>query len=113
MNHPDNMTFLIAGVLIALAIGIVAVFFASGDPDGLESTSLVVQNAKTLTGPAPEDGDPEAVGTGVSVYSSPFPDYSVHEESGPVGGIIAIILGIFITFGIVFGLSKAISIRKS
>jgi len=113
MNRPDNMTFLIAGLLIALAIGIIAVFLASGDPDGLESTALVVQDAKTLTGPSPEDGDPEAVGTGVSVYSSPFPDYSISEESGPVGGIIAIVLGILITFAIVFGLTKIISTRKA
>jgi cobalt/nickel transport protein len=39
----DNKTFIIAGIIVALLIGVVAVFMASGDPDGLESTALVVQ----------------------------------------------------------------------
>ena len=46
----DNKTFIIAGIIIALLIGVVAVFMASGDPDGLESTALVVQGQKELTG---------------------------------------------------------------
>ena len=33
----DNKTFIIAGILISLFIGVMAVFLASGDPDGLES----------------------------------------------------------------------------
>ncbi|MCK7505079.1 MAG: PDGLE domain-containing protein [Desulfobacterales bacterium] len=46
----DNKTFIIAGIVVALLIGVVAVFMASGDPDGLESTALVVQGQKDLTG---------------------------------------------------------------
>ena len=42
----DNKTFIIVGIVIALLIGVVAVFMASGDPDGLESTALVVQGRK-------------------------------------------------------------------
>ena len=38
----DNKTFIIAGLLISLLIGTIAVFLASSDPDGLESTALVV-----------------------------------------------------------------------
>ncbi len=37
----DNKTFLIAGLIVALLIGVIAVFLASGDPDGLESTALI------------------------------------------------------------------------
>jgi len=33
----DTKTFLIAGIMVALLIGVVAVFFASGDPDGLRA----------------------------------------------------------------------------
>ena len=42
----DNKTFMIVGIIIALLIGVVAVFMASGDPDGLESTALIVQGQK-------------------------------------------------------------------
>ncbi|WP_157199850.1 PDGLE domain-containing protein [Methanogenium cariaci] len=58
----SNTHFLIGGLVIAILIGGLAVFLASGDPDGLESTALYVQGEKTLTGASPEDGDPEAVG---------------------------------------------------
>ncbi len=49
----DNKTFIIAGIVVALLIGVVAVFMASADPDGLESTALVVQGQKELTGNTP------------------------------------------------------------
>ena len=40
-------------MVIALLIGVIAVFMASADPDGLESTALVVQGQKDLTGATP------------------------------------------------------------
>ena len=101
----DNKTFIIAGVIIALLIGIVAVFLASGDPDGLESSALVVSGQKDLTGLSPEEGDPEEVGTGTFSYESPMPDYSLGEDMGSMGGIIAIIAGTLITLLVVVGAS--------
>ena len=44
-----NRKFLAAGLLIALAISIIAVFLASSDPDGLDSTALIASGQKTLT----------------------------------------------------------------
>jgi cobalt/nickel transport protein len=99
----DNKTFIIAGVIIAILIGVVAVFLASGDPDGLESTALVVSGQKDLTGSAPEEGDPEVIGTGSFAYESPMPDYSLGESMGSSGGIVAIIAGIIITLIVVVG----------
>ena len=55
----DNKTFIIAGIVVALLIGVVAVFMASADPDGLESTALVVQGQKELTGGTPPDAEIE------------------------------------------------------
>nr|WP_319538198.1 PDGLE domain-containing protein [uncultured Methanospirillum sp.] len=107
----DNKTFLIAGIIIALVIGVLAVFFASGDPDGLESTALMISGQKDLTGEAPEDGDPEAVGTGTFSYSAPMPDYSLGEAMGPSGNIIAILTGIFLTLIVVIGTTWLV--RKS
>lgn len=112
MSRPDNTTFIIAGVVIAIIIAVCAVFLAASDPDGLESTALFVQGEKSLTGSSPEEGDPEAVGTGVHVYNSPFPDYGMGDEMGQVGGIIAMILGIFITLAVALGVMKLINLNK-
>jgi len=107
----DNKTFLAVGIGIALVIGVLAVFFASGDPDGLESTALMISGQKDLTGAAPEDGDPEAVGTGTFSYSAPMPDYSLSEAMGPSGGVIATLVGIILTFIVVIGATWLV--RKS
>ncbi len=108
----DNKTFIIAGIAIALLIGVVAVFFASGDPDGLESTALVVQGQKTLAGDTPPDAEIHEDGEGKFAYESPMPDYSFGEQLGPLGGIIAIVAGTLLAFGIVLGISKMLVARK-
>lgn len=104
----DNKTFLIGGLIVALIIGGVAVFMASGDPDGLESTALVVQGQKDLTGATPEDAEIEEDLSGKFSYESPMPDYALGEEMGSVGGIIAIVVGTILAFLVVLGLAYAI-----
>ncbi len=99
----DNKTFIIAGIVIALLIGGVAVFFASGDPDGLESTALVVQGQKELTGSAPEGAEIHEDLTGKFSYESPMPDYSLGEAMGLTGGIVAIVFGTILAFVVVLG----------
>ena len=108
----DNKTFLIAGIGIAILIGIVAVFFASGDPDGLESTALMIQGQKSLTGDTPPGAEIHEDGNGKFAYSSPMPDYSLGEKLGPLGGIIAIVAGTLLAFGLVLGISKLLVARK-
>lgn len=108
----DSKTFVIAGIVVALLIGVVAVFFASGDPDGLESTALVVQGQKTLTGDTPPDAELHEDAPGKFSYESPMPDYSLGETLGPLGGIIAIVIGTLLAFGIVLGFSKVIMEKK-
>jgi cobalt/nickel transport protein len=104
----DNKTFIIYGIIIALLIGVVAVFLASADPDGLESTALVVQGQKDLTGPTPPDAEIEEDLNGKFSYASLMPDYSLGEEMGAMGGLIAIIVGIFLAFLVAIGLAYAI-----
>jgi len=104
----DNKTFIIAGIIVALLIGGIAVFMASGDPDGLESTALVVQGQKDLTGATPEDAEIHEDLTGKFSYTSPMPDYSLGESLGSLGGLIAIILGTFLAFLVVLGLAYGI-----
>jgi cobalt/nickel transport protein len=98
-----NSKFLIAGILIALAISIVAVFFASSDPDGLDSTALIVSGQKSLTTPATGD-DITVEAPGHFMYSSPMQDYTLGERWGPLGGIIAMVVGTILTFVVVIGL---------
>jgi cobalt/nickel transport protein len=106
----DNKTFIIGGIIIALLIGVVAVFMASADPDGLESTALVVQGSKQLTGPTPPDAEIAEDLNGKFSYTSPMPDYALGEEMGPLGGIIAIAIGTILAFLVVLGLIYGIKI---
>ncbi|MCL2459797.1 MAG: PDGLE domain-containing protein, partial [Euryarchaeota archaeon] len=52
----NTTIFIVAGLIIAFLIGVCAVFFASDNPDGLESAALFVQGTKELFGESPEDG---------------------------------------------------------
>ncbi len=104
----DNRTFIIAGIILALLVGVVAVFLASGSPDGLESTALVVQGQKTLTGDTPEEAEIHEDTAGKFSYSSPMPDYSLGDEMGAGGGIIAIVAGTILAFLVVLGLAYGI-----
>jgi cobalt/nickel transport protein len=104
----DNKTFIIAGIVVALLIGVVAVFMASADPDGLESTALVVQGQKELTGGTPENAEIEEDLNGKFSYTSPMPDYALGEEMGALGGLIAIIFGMILAFLVMFGLAYSI-----
>jgi cobalt/nickel transport protein len=104
----DNKTFIIAGIIVALLIGVIAVFMASGDPDGLESTALVVQGQKELTGGTPENAEIQEDLNGKFSYTSPMPDYALGEEMGPLGGLIAIIVGTILAFLVVLGIAYGI-----
>ena len=99
----DNKTFIIAGIIVALLIGGIAVFLASGDPDGLESTALVVQGQKELTGHTPEDAEIHEESEGRFSYTAPMPDYGLGDEMGSTGGIIAIAVGTILAFLVVVG----------
>ncbi len=106
----DNKTFIIVGIIVALLIGVIAVFMASGDPDGLESTALVVQGQKQLTGATPPDAEIKEDMTGKFSYTAPMPDYSLGESMGSLGGSIAIIGGTILAFLVVLGLAYAIKV---
>ncbi|MDD3622009.1 MAG: PDGLE domain-containing protein [Methanofollis sp.] len=109
----ENKQFLAIGLVVAILIGVTAVFFAAGDPDGLESTAIVVQGEKDLFGPTPEDGDPEAVGHDVGFeYEAPMPDYAMGDDAGKMGEVIAVVVGIILALLIVFGVGKAVTASK-
>jgi cobalt/nickel transport protein len=104
----DNRTFIIAGIIVALLIGGAAVFLASSDPDGLESTALVVQGQKELTGATPEDAELHEETEGRFSYTAPMPDYALGDEMGATGGIVAIVAGTILAFLVVLGIAYGI-----
>ncbi|RPJ53369.1 MAG: cobalamin biosynthesis protein CbiN [Methanobacteriota archaeon] len=105
----DRRTFLVVGIVAALAIGVLAVFFASSDPDGLESTALVAQGDKTLTGDAPADAEVNEDYPDRFSYESPLADYSFGDALGKPGEIIAIALGTIAAFLVILGVSRIIA----
>jgi cobalt/nickel transport protein len=107
-----NKKFLVTGVLIALAIAIIAVFFASSDPDGLDSTALIASGQKTLTAPATGENI-KVEAPGHFSYSSPMQDYTLGENWGPLGGIIAMVIGTILTFMIGIGLAYLLKKQKA
>jgi cobalt/nickel transport protein len=109
----ETKQFVAVGIVVALLIGVTAVFFAAGDPDGLESTALVVQGVKDLTGPTPEDADPEAVGQDVGFeYEAPMPDYTMGEDAGKMGEVVAVVVGTLLALFVVLGVGKAVTASK-
>jgi cobalt/nickel transport protein len=108
----DNKTFIIVGLIIALLIGVIAVFAASSDPDGLESTALVVQGEKALAGDTPPGAEIAENPEGKFSYASLMPDYSLGEDWGPIGGVIAIVAGTILAFLVVIGLVYAVRMGR-
>lgn len=103
--------FVMIGIAIAVVIGVVAIFLASSDPDGLESTALVVNGDKLITGETPADAEVvEDVHPSIA-YESPMPDYEVPDMGIP-GQIIAMLVGIGISFVIVLGVARVAARQK-
>jgi cobalt/nickel transport protein len=106
----DNKTLIVGGLVIAILIGVVAVFLASSDPDGLESTALMIQGEKTLTGSTPPDAEIHEDMEGKFEYSAPMQDYTLGEGTGSRGGVLAIVGGTVVAFLVVIGLIYALKI---
>jgi cobalt/nickel transport protein len=111
MMDEKNKKFLIAGLLIALAISVIAVFLASSDPDGLDSTALIVSGQKTLTAPATGD-EVKVEAPGHFSYTSPMQDYTLGESWGSLGGIIAMVIGTILAFLMAVGLAYLFRKKK-
>lgn len=90
----NTKNFVIVGLVIAVLVSALAPFLASSNPDGLESAAEKFE---------------ESEGKEFQAINSPFPDYIVPQlgETG-TSGVLAIIAGTFITFGMGYGLTRAI-----
>jgi cobalt/nickel transport protein len=104
----SNRALLAGGLVLALVVGIGAVFFASSDPDGLDSTALVTQGQKELTEAANPGAEvDEAALPGSFEYSAPFPDYTV-EGADKVTDVGLIVAGTLLALVVVLGLGRGL-----
>lgn len=91
--------FIILGLTIAILVAVSAQFFAATDPDGLEST---LEKIKT---PGIEEK---------SSIESPMSDYKISFlGDSPISHILAAFIGIFMLFGLVYGVGMVLKKRKS
>lgn len=103
-----NWPYIVADTVIALVIGTAAVFLASSDPDGLDSTALITQGQKELTQPANPDAEvDESVLPGSFEYTAPFPDYTV-EGAEKLTDVALMVAGILVPLAAVLGVGYGI-----
>ncbi len=105
----DSRKLVAAGIVLAVLIAFGAVFLASPAPDGLESTALVVQGDKTLTGDTPPDAEVHEDTEGRFTYESLFPDYSLGDAWGKPGEILALTAGILLMVLLIYGISRLVA----
>jgi cobalt/nickel transport protein len=108
----DNRIFLILGIIMVLVLAVLAVFLASSNPDGLESTALVVQGQKTLTGDTPSDAAIREPTGAVFSYNAPMTDYSIPGPFGKTGDALAMVAGVILALLIVFGVAKFLTYTR-
>ncbi|HJJ29324.1 MAG TPA: PDGLE domain-containing protein [Methanocorpusculum sp.] len=94
--------------MAALVIGGCAVFFASSDPDGLDSTILISEGNKELLSDATSDEVAGEANDPVQ-WNAPMPDYALGDSNA--GGVIALLIGIVVVLGLIF--AAATLARKS
>jgi cobalt/nickel transport protein len=103
----SNRALIAAGIVLAVVVGIGAVFFASSDPDGLDSTALVTQGQKELTAPAgPDASIDEATLPGRFEYSAPFAEYTAGGSKVADAGLM--IAGVLVALVAVLALSRGL-----
>lgn len=79
----SNRAFVIGSLIVSAVVAGLAIFFASGSPDGLEHVAETQGFGNTAT--------EHATGGG------PFADYQASFADGPAGGLIAAATGIAVT----------------
>ena len=102
----SNNNILIAGAVIAIIIAILAPFFASSNPDGLD------KNLIELVGLGSEEQAEEIIGERVPIeYEAPMADYSI-EGMGKLGEVGAIVIGTLLVLIISLGIGKIVEKKQ-
>jgi cobalt/nickel transport system permease protein len=96
-RKTDATTIIAGGIVLALVVGIVAVFFASPSPDGLERVA-------------------EDTGFLETAQAAPFeiiPDYVVPGVSSEtLAGVIAVVLGTLLLFAVGYAIARVLRRRS-
>jgi cobalt/nickel transport system permease protein len=95
-RKSDATTIIAGGIVLALVVGIVAVFFASPSPDGLERVAEDKGFIETALD-APFEIVPDYVFPGVS--------------NEALAGVIAVVLGTLLLFAVGYGIARALRRR--
>ncbi len=96
-RKTDSSTVIAGGVIVALVVGIMAVFFASPHPDGLERVAEDKGFLEVAQGPA----------------FNVFPDYVVPGvPNETLAAVIAIILGTLLLFAVGYGIARLLRRRS-
>ncbi|MBP2201548.1 cobalt/nickel transport protein [Methanococcus voltae] len=106
-TNSKNSKFIMGGLIIALIIGILAPFIASGDPDGLESAAEKIINGNALESNLKEIGLEEE-GT---VAPSPFADYAI-PGMDKIGEIAAMLIGILLMMVLGYGVAAILKKKE-
>lgn len=98
MNKKQR-NLLIAGISIAVIIGVLSPFITSTQPDGLEKSADILN---------------PSVNNNPGYWHAPFNDYIVSQlGNGPLAGIAALLIGVFIAFGAVAIITLAVRSRSN
>jgi cobalt/nickel transport system permease protein len=96
-SRVEGKTLVAGGVVLALIVGTLAVFFASGNPDGLERVAEDVGFLKVAQEP---------------LYNL-LPDYIVPGiPSDTVAGVLAIVVGTLLLFAVGYGIARTLRRRR-
>lgn len=96
-RRPSTGTWWVIGLAISAVVVVVASFFASGDPDGLER---VAEDTGFLDRGIPNPFDL-------------LPDYTVPGVDGTLSTILAGIIGVIIVFGLLYALGRLLASRRA
>jgi len=104
-----------AGIAVALSIAILAPYYASTYPDGLESTFLTLSGAKN-TGIFPaNETSPQSAQAAVTddslPWKAPLIDYTIPGLDKP-GEVLAIMFGVVVLFALGFGVSRLMAKKQ-
>jgi len=109
---------ILGGITVALAIALIAPYYASTYPDGLDSTFLSASGAKSTNSVQIDEGSAAAAQHAITEqtgntfsWQAPLTDYTVPGFEKP-GQVFAILSGILVLFLLGFGFSRLIS-RKT
>jgi cobalt/nickel transport system permease protein len=116
--HKGKELLIASGILIAVSIAILAPYYASTYPDGLDSTFLTLSGVKNPGAIPVNDTALDSVhaalieknGNSVS-WLAPFSGYAI-PGLDKTGEILAIIFGVAVLFALGFGISRIIARKQ-